>query len=1124
MSETLASIVGEFREAIAPFRVASASSAEMQALFARYGWDVEIAANQLNAVTVAFALEPLIEELLKQSEVLIYGTDSERLAAIADTLMAVQNIGARFSSFQGASAPLPPFDDPAIWTELASRMIGDLVVTYIERRQPIAFALAHAFGVVRFDRVVPAGDFRMPYVCGSLDFEQLGRLFTAPAKAVRDLYGWGTATFDHHKLLTTFERILLALGLNAEMGPPRRDLAQGRIDLTLAAEQGVRQLDGYLIHGVDSVGMERWRIGVRALPVPAQPGTGAPVGLVLTPLIEGAFSAAIALGSTIKMEVCGATEKDNALVVRLMPDGITAQVDAGVTEIAMQVALVGQPVDPYLLIGARNETRLELDGFRFEAGVDGTLAAPEIYFRVDLGAREPKLRLVVDLSDTGDGFIGSVIGKQLTAAFGLDLLWSSRSGVRIGGNEKFNFRLPFVIEMGPLMIGPLTVVASGDVAGAALALGLDVSLTLGPLLATVQNIGAKLVLTPAEDGRGTFGPLDISVAFKPPDGIGLGVNSSVVKGGGFLSLDYPRQQYAGVLQLSIQDTIDIKAIGILNTRLPNNRPGFSLLLIITGEFPPIQLGLGFTLNGVGGLLGVNRSAGVEVLRSGLRNGVLDSILFPPDPLRNVPALLNTLSSAFPVAEGRFVFGPMVKISWGSPSILNFDIALLLEMPDPVRVILLGRVKATLPDEKNPVAILRMDVLGVLDFQRHEMSIDGTLYDSRLLTFTLSGDMALRLNWGPQPSFLLSIGGFHPHFSPPSAMPKLERMTIVVVDREEGSMTARLRFESYIALTSNTVQFGARAHACFKALGFEAVGILGFDALFHFAPFTLEAELACAVTLSFEGVVLMGADLALTLTGPRPWHVVGEAQFTFLGAKVRAQIDVKTGVAGDEQPALPPAVDVSNLLAQAFADSRNWQSIMPLDADRIVRIRIATGDAGTAAPALVLHPLACLAARQRVAPLGVTLSRFGNAPVQGARCFDLEFALPGSAVTALHEDFAMGQFQTLRDDEKLARPSFEPAQAGLRIGDDRFAFSTSLATASSVEYELRILQPEGAAPPAPASSPASAMLRSTGQARYAMPAEQAQALLGFGATGRAASRRTGKSRYAPPQASPAKEPA
>ena len=72
--------------------------------------------------------------------------------------------------------------------------------------------------------------------------------------------------------------------------------------------------------------------------------------------------------------------------------------------------------------------------------------------------------------------------------------------------------------------------------------------------------------------------------------------------------------------------------------MPDGSRGFSLVVIIAAEgFPPIQLGFGFTLTGIGGLLGINRTCNEEFLRAGLKNKTLDDVLFPADPIRNAAA-------------------------------------------------------------------------------------------------------------------------------------------------------------------------------------------------------------------------------------------------------------------------------------------------------------------------------------------------------------------------------------------------------------------------------------------------------------------------------------------------------
>jgi hypothetical protein len=70
----------------------------------------------------------------------------------------------------------------------------------------------------------------------------------------------------------------------------------------------------------------------------------------------------------------------------------------------------------------------------------------------------------------------------------------------------------------------------------------DVSLTvaisaeaqLGPIAATVEDVGTRLIVKPVASGAGNLGKYDVSFGFKPPDGIGLD------KGGGHFRWWFPR--------------------------------------------------------------------------------------------------------------------------------------------------------------------------------------------------------------------------------------------------------------------------------------------------------------------------------------------------------------------------------------------------------------------------------------------------------------------------------------------------------------------------------------------------------------------------------------------------------
>ena len=157
---------------------------------------------------------------------------------------------------------------------------------------------------------------------------------------------------------------------------------------------------------------------------------------------------------------------------------------------------------------------------------------------------------------------------------------------------------------------------------------------------------------------GNAGPANIAMAFKPPNGIGLAVDAGVVKGGGYLYIDTDRGEYAGALELVFADFLSLHAIGLITTKMPDGSSGFSLLIIITAEFGAgIQLGFGFTLLAVGGLLGLNREMLMQPLMDGVRTGAINSIMFPQDVVKNAQLIISDLPKICPPKDGRFLIGP-----------------------------------------------------------------------------------------------------------------------------------------------------------------------------------------------------------------------------------------------------------------------------------------------------------------------------------------------------------------------------------------------------------------------------------------------------------------------------------
>ena len=238
-----------------------------------------------------------------------------------------------------------------------------------------------------------------------------------------------------------------------------------------------------------------------------------------------------------------------------------------------------------------------------------------------------------------------------------------------------------------------------------------------------------------------------------------------------------------------------------------------------------------------------------------------------------------------------------------------------------------------------------------------------------------------------------------------------------------------------------------------------------------------------------------------MSGPTPWQVRGKATFKVLFFKVSVSFDHRFGPA--EPGPLPAPVDVLALLVEAVSDARNWSGELPRGEHPLVTFREQSGGSSLRA-----HPRAELTVRQRVVPLNLTIDTFGNAPLSGGNRFTLEAVrADGSGgelpvgVTTLRDSFALGQFQQMSDDEKLSHPSFEPRDAGLRLGSNEVAYQYDVEVDGEIEYETQLVVP-GQAPIEEAPS----------APRYVMSALVLDAVVATGAAGQAAIRRTGNARY------------
>ncbi|MEP6933426.1 MAG: DUF6603 domain-containing protein, partial [Nitrospirota bacterium] len=765
-SNTLATLGSHLVLALQPLRHAVLDKEHFRALMYQLGW------NPTDLPPSYAALATVIDDATAKVEALDEAPTPEQ---VVDLLASGKKA---YQAIRSISSAPPGVDAGVFLGEIGERLFEHLLTEYLAVAVPRVYRTLQMLNVIE-NESLPASAGRSSFIRTKFKWGEIPKIITEPDELPKRVYGWGTNAFHAGRAIDHIAELLVALHFPVRTERPIDRLVRAYTGIA-GAPTPVTSASLIAPFYYINIGGQAHEVALVLHALPAS--NGKLPGLVIEPKIPADFPLSLAVSDAITLRLRAGTNIATTVgvVLRAGEASIKYPFQPGTTPPAAGIG-VGfdfKPSTPTLLFGAPNATRLEFQGGSLDFSAETKAGELDIVASAQL----QKTALVL-ASGEGDSFLNSVLGNgERRIEFPLGIEWSRQNGLHFLGSGGFETVIQTNLRLGPITVDAIAfqlLVPTDHSADITLAVGVNMTGQLGPITFVVEGLGLAVETT---FSPGNMGPFDMHLGFKPPTGIGLAINGPGVAGGGFLFFDPAKEEYGGILQLELGERIAVKAIGLLTTRLPDGSKGYSLLILLTVEgFTPIPLGFGFTLTGIGGLLGINRTVRVDTLRQGLKTGTLDSILFPRDPVRNAPQLLSDLRAVFPPAPDRYVLGPMVQLRWGTPTLLTLDLAVLLELPTPVRLIILGRLQVLLPNQSHPLVQVRMDALGVLDFNEGTVALDATLYDSRILEFTLTGDMALRARWGSQPNFVLAIGGLHPRFPAPAGLPALRRLALTLAD-------------------------------------------------------------------------------------------------------------------------------------------------------------------------------------------------------------------------------------------------------------------------------------------------------------------------------------------------------
>ncbi len=1060
MSSFIDSLRDEFEVLVEPVIAAVEDPAALRALLDALGADETFdGSSPLIAALQAAANLKTIADTVAQSPQPSFAGIAALLAATGEMLKTLRALAGT---------------DATQFERFGDDLIEMLAGEYLRQHRPFLYQLAALATLVdpvdstSMDAVVNGSVLvRQPFLCARVRFDRVSPLVNSPESTLGAYYfpnGLATLADANTAADLLFPRvgaILSRLGVPWTYGVPDDDLAllgdaAGFVDHTFQV---------YVPSSITGADADA------GLSFTFSSDDHGGLGLVVSPF------GALTFWTTLDAWTFAASLGAEIEALAIGKQGPTFIASAGTVSIEGTAnATLSPPSDgtPAFVWGAPDGTRLELGGAKASVNIDASLSDSTVVVSAGVSSGA----IVVAAGD-GDSFLKAVLpAGGLRATFDLGISYSTKGGLAFTGGAGLEATLPVTLSLGGVVaLQGIHLALTADSTGLTFETSAIASLSIGPVHAVVDRMGIATNVTAPQTGA-NLGVVDLDLGFKPPSGVGISIDAAGVAGGGYLAYDSAKHEYSGVLELAFE-SFTLSAFGLLATTLPSG-PGYSLIALIDATFPPLQLGLGFTLDGVGGFFGLHRTASVDALQAALKAHTLGTFLFPKSPITNAPQVLSELDMVFPGADGRYLFGPVVQIGWGTPTIVTIDLALILELPDPVRLILIGELAVLLPAPNEKLLEIHVSALGVVDFGAGTAAFDATLHDSKLMSFALHGGMALRAAWKGDSTFVLAIGGVHPKFQPPPGFPTLDRVGISMA----SGKISKLELDGYVAVTSNTLQIGAHVALFVGIDGFGISGTLNFDTLIQRNPFHFDGDISGSVALTAGGDDVMSLQLSASLDGPAPWHAAGSVSFSILWWSVTKSFSETFGASAPAQTL--PKTDVGALLRTALADPRSISATVPADVAQCVTLAapLVTGTA-------LAHPGASLELRQTVVPLGITIDTCGGAAPLGDSSFTItHLTVSGSnpATSPVLDAFAPAQFLTLSDDEKLASPSFEQLQAGVAMSCPE---SAGAAVARSVSFETFYIDTAGGVPREDTGVPAPLTVGILGAFRGAAAASRSQ---------------------------------
>jgi large repetitive protein len=448
--------------------------------------------------------------------------------------------------------------------------------------------------------------------------------------------------------------------------------------------------------------------------------------------------------------------------------------------------------------------------------------------------------------------------------------WSAPSGdstfhILFSGNDQ-PIWIGVHAQLGPIYLDQIGIILNGNTSAS---LVLDATVKVGPLTGQVDELGVTIPFKSLmHPGDWTLDLKGLALSFQTP---GVTIAGALLKNdsGGTV-------EYDGMLLIQITE-FGLVAVGAYSK--PKDAQGdYTSVFIFAGLFIIIGIPPIIEIEAIGLGVGYNRELIVPDDMNKIPSFILVAALDDGGALANDPmGALMQIRDSIPAKRGSLWLA--VGLHGTTFVIVHVTAIVYVALDRGVEVGLLGVARLAVPTDDTALVSIELALKaryssaeGILSIQA-QLTSNSYIFDKDC---QLTGGFAYFM-WFPQGQFVLTIGGYNPHFTKPTQFPDVPRLGF----RWGLPIGATIKGENYFALTNTCIMAGGRLELTY-GISCAYVWFTAYaDFLISWDPFYYAIDIGISVGATFSiqvcfwgfciGVsITVSLGASLTILGP-PLH-------------------------------------------------------------------------------------------------------------------------------------------------------------------------------------------------------------------------------------------------------------